>query len=53
MSSRRVGGITLPGNGCPVSGSRIAGPPEKSPARCAALGTTRVSVVPRRLRKPS
>ena len=28
----RAGGITLPGNGCPVSGSRIAAPPEKSPA---------------------
>ena len=31
----RLVGITLPGNGSPVSGSLIAAPPEKSPARCA------------------
>jgi hypothetical protein len=49
----RSNGMTLPGNGCPVSGSRITAPPEKSPARCAADSTVRVSVMPCLFLKPS
>ena len=38
--SRRFAGITLPGNGRPVSGSlTVNDAPEKSPARIAAVGT--------------
>jgi hypothetical protein len=48
----RFAGIVLSGNGCPVSGSRIAVAP-KLPARWAAVGTETVWVIPRSLRKPS
>ena len=38
--SSRLAGITLPGNGRPVSGSlSVIVVPEKSPARMAAVGT--------------
>jgi hypothetical protein len=33
-------GITLPGKGRPVSGSRISRPPEKFPARSFNVGIT-------------
>ena len=48
-------GIWLPGKTVPPAAKLISGPPmpEKSPARCCALGTVAEVVSPWRLRKPS
>jgi len=51
--SSRAAGMTLPGNGAPVSGSRMTAPPEKSPPRSASESTTMLVVVPLVLRYPS
>lgn len=48
----RLAGIVLPGNGRPVSGSRIVVLP-KLPWRWASVGTVSVCVMPLLLRKPS
>ena len=52
----RLAGITLPGNGLPVSGSKIVTGPcapidcEKSPVRSSRVGMVWVLVVPLRVR---